>query len=242
MAIDTLYLHCLRKAIERRRAGTDARLRTLLLAYPELLVPRATLAQMLGESALEDVAQRADAAEIYKFHGLAGVTEPLYDTLGVFANMGLDTLVIDVAKLQGMERIVDLNDPLPRDLVQQFDLVVDTGTCEHCFNGAQAFANACDALAAGGVLVHAAPLTRLNHGFWSFNPTLYADFFEDNGFDLQRITGVMGNIREGFKPFDVELFKNFEAPLNAGLYVVAQRREIRPLRWPVQRKYRGMLG
>src|SRR5258708_27298669 len=159
MAIDPLYLHCRRKAIERRRAGTDARLRTLLLAYPELLVPRATLAQMLGESALEDVAQRADAAEIYKFHGLAGVTEPLYDTLGVFANMGLDTLVIDVAKLQGMERIVDLNDPLPRDLGQQFDLVVDPGTCDHCFNVAQAFANACDALAAGGVLVHAAPLT-----------------------------------------------------------------------------------
>ncbi len=241
MAIDTLYLHCLRKAIEHRRGGTDARLRALLLAYPELLVPRATLVSMLGEKALEGVAQRADAGEVYQFHGLAGVSEPLYDTLGVLANIGLETLVIDVARLRGMERIVDLNEPLPRDLAQQFDLVVDTGTCEHCFNVGQAFMNACEALAAGGVLVHAAPLTRLNHGFWSFNPTVYPDFFEDNGFELQRLTGVVGNIREGFKPFDVEPFRNFAAPPNAALLVVAQRREVRPLKWPVQRKYREML-
>jgi SAM-dependent methyltransferase len=155
--------------------------------------------------------------------------------------MGVDCTVVDAAVLRGMERIVDLNQPLPQDLARSFDLVVDTGTCEHCFNVAQAFVNACEALAAGGMLVHAAPMTRINHGFWSFNPTVYPDFFEDNGFDLQMLTGVTGTIREGFRPFNVDAFRRFEAPPEAALYVIAQRREVRPLKWPVQRKYRHML-
>jgi hypothetical protein len=32
------------------------------------------------------------------------------------------------------------------------------------------------------MLVHAAPMTRINHGFWSFNPTVYPDFFEGQRF------------------------------------------------------------
>jgi len=241
MAIDGLYLQYLKHAVDRRRGTGGGRLRGLLLAYPDLLVPRPGLVQVLGEAALAGVAQRADAAATWEYHGLRGVKEPMYDSLAVLERMGVDSVVVDAAKLRGMERIVDLNHPLPADLARSFDLVVDTGTCEHCFNVAQAFANACAALAAGGILVHAAPLTRVNHGFWSFNPTIYPDFFEDNGFDLHVLTGVTGDLRQGFRPFAVDPFNRFEPPPGAALYVVAQRREIRPLKWPVQRKYRSMI-
>ena len=242
MAIDALYLQYLRDAVGRRRAeGGGARLRGLLLAYPDLLVPRAALAQILGEDALAGVPQRSDGAQTWEYHGLGGVAEPMFESLALLERMGVDSLVVDAAKLRGMERVVDLNDPLPADLAGAFDLVVDTGTCEHCFNVAQAFVNSCEALAAGGMLVHAAPLTRINHGFWSFNPTVYPDFFGDNGFDLLLLTGVTGTIAQGLRPFAVDSFKRFEAPPNAALYVVAQRREVRALKWPVQRKYRHML-
>jgi SAM-dependent methyltransferase len=242
MAIDALYLQYLRDAVARRRAeGGGARLRGLLLAYPDLLVPRAALARILGEEALAGVQQRDDAAQAWEYHGLGGVAEPMYDSLALFERIGVDAVVVDAAKLRGMERVVDLNHPLPADLARAFDLVVDTGTCEHCFNVAQAFANSCEALAAGGMLVHAAPLTRINHGFWSFNPTLYPDFFGDNGFELLLLTGVTGTIAQGFRPFAVDPFARFEAPPGAALYVVARRREVRDLRWPVQRKYRNML-
>ena len=241
MAIDALYLQYLKQAIDRRRAAGGDRLKGLLLAYPDLLVPRAALAQILGESVVAGAPQRDDAASIWEYHGLGGVAEPMFDSVQVFSRMGVDAEVIDAAKLRGMERVVDLNFPLPADLKERFDLVVDTGTCEHCFNVAQAFVNACEALAPGGLLVHAAPLTRINHGFWSFNPTIYPDFFEDNGFELQMLTGVTGNIRQGFRPFDIEPFGRFDAPAGAALYVIAQRREVRALRWPVQRKYRHML-
>jgi hypothetical protein len=55
------------------------------------------------------------------------------------------------------------------------------------------------------------------------------------------LTGVTGTIREGFRPFNVDAFRRFDAPPEAALYVIAQRREVRPLKWPVQRKYRHML-
>jgi hypothetical protein len=242
MAIEALYLQYLKQAIDQGRGGAARRLRGLLLAYPDILVPRVALGRILGEEALAGVAERADAASIWSYHGLGGVPDPMYDSVGLLSRMGVEATVIDVAKLRGMERIVDLNAPLPEDLRAAFDLVVDTGTCEHCFNVAQAFVNSCEALAVGGILVHAAPLTRVNHGFWSFNPTIYPDFFEDNGFELQLLTGVTGTLKEGFRPFAVESFQRFQAPPEAALYVLARRNEVRPIRWPVQRKYRGMIA
>ena len=240
MAIEALYLRYLKQAIDRRRE-TKSALEGLFLAYPDLLVPRAALAQIVGEETLAGLAGRADAAAIWEYHGLRGVAEPLYDSLDVFRRLGVNPVVTDVAQLRGMERIVDLNAPLPEDLRSRFDLVVDTGTCEHCFNVAQAFVNSCEALAVGGILVHAAPLNRINHGFWCFNPTVYPDFFEDNGFELRLMTGVTGSITQGFRPFEVQPFARFDPPAGSALYVVAERREIRALKWPVQRKYRHMI-
>lgn len=242
MAIEALYLQYLKRAIDQGRGPSGRRLDALLLAYPDLLVPRAGLSRILGEDVLTGAAQRPDAASIWSYHGLGAVADPMYDSIDLLSRLGVDATVIDVARLRGMERIVDLNAPLPEDLRGRFDLVVDTGTCEHCFNVAQAFVNSCQALRAGGLLVHAAPLTRINHGFWSFNPTVYPDFFEENGFELQLLTGVSGTLKDGFRPFAVEAFRRFEAPPEAGLYVIARRGDVREIRFPVQRKYRGMIA
>lgn len=240
MAIEGIYFGLLKQAIEARRA-TRASMQGLFLAYPDLLMPKAALVQAVGEELLAGIPSRADAGAIWEYHGLKGVSDPMYDSIALMRAMGVEPTVIDVARLRGDERIVDLNQPLPEDLRHRFDLVVDTGTCEHCFNVAQAFVNSCDALAVGGVLVHAAPLTRINHGFWSFNPTIYPDFFEDNGFTLKVLAGVTGNVAQGMRTFPIDPFARSAVPPEAGLYVIAERTEIRPLRWPVQRKYRGMI-
>ena len=241
MAIEYVYLQLLKHAIERRRA-TRPRMQGLLLAYPDLLVPRAKLVQVFGEDLLAKLPTRADSPAIWSYHGLDGVQDPIFDSAALLRSLGVEPTIIDVAKLRGDERIVDLNHPLPQDLVASFDLVVDTGTCEHCFNVGQAFANACQALAAGGMLVHAAPLARANHGFWNFNPTVYPDFFEDNGFRLHALTGVSGNLRDGMRAFAIEPFARTPLPAESVVYVVAERVEVRETRWPVQRKYRGMIG
>ena len=241
MAIEAIYLQLLHQAIGRLRAR-GPRPRALLLAYPDLLVPRAALARIVGEAVLEKLPTRDDARAVWAYHGLAGVEDPLYETIAFFNALGVEAHAIDVARVRGGETLVDLNAPLPRELARRHDLVVDTGTCEHCFNVGQAFMNACEALAEGGILVHAAPLTRVNHGFWNFSPTVYPDFMEANGFHLQVLTGVAGDLAGGMRTFAVDPVARFDPPPNAALYVIAERREVRDLRWPVQRKYRGMIG
>ena len=223
--------------VRARRPNATA----LLLGYPDIIVPRAALARIVGEAVVAGLPVREDARSIWAYHGLAGVEDPLFDSIAFFRALGVEPHVIDAARVRGMESLVDLNDPLPAELARRFDLVVDTGTCEHCFNVGQAFMNACEALAEDGVLVHAAPLSRVNHGFWNFSPTVYPDFMLANGFELQVLTGVSGDLRSGMRTFEVDPVGRFDPPPGSALYVVAQRREVRSLRWPVQRKYQGFI-
>jgi hypothetical protein len=65
---------------------------------------------------------------------------------------------------------------------------------------------------------------------------------EANGFELQLLTGVTGDLANGMRTFPVDPVRRFDPPPNAALYVIAMRREVRALRWPVQRKYRGMIA
>lgn len=243
MAIDSFFLSLLVQVVAKRRSTLAAprRLTALALAYPDMLVPSPVVERLLGASTATPAFVESDqAAKIWEWHAMPGAVPPLYETLSVFSALGIDATVIDIAQARGMERIVDLNEPLPDDLCRSFDLVIDTGTLEHCFNVGVAFRNACEALRQDGLLVHGSPLNHVNHGFWNFNPTIYPDYFGDNGFDLQLMTGVAGNPRQGFKPFEVKPFERFEAPPEAGIYVVAQRKRLQDLVWPVQRKYRAV--
>ena len=111
-----------------------------------------------------------------------------------------------------------MNNPLPADLHQRFDLLIDTGTLEHCFNVGQAFKNTCEAMRQGGLIVHGAPLNRFNHGFWSFNPTLYHDFLGDNGFQILWLKGVQAGPGLQPKAFDLPPFGRFnEAPAGSAI-------------------------
>ena len=67
--------------------------------------------------------------------------------------------------------------------------MIDAGTIEHCFNIAQAILNAAQAVAPGGHVFHAPPMTMLNHGFYNLNPTLFHDFYGQNGWTVERLVG-----------------------------------------------------
>jgi SAM-dependent methyltransferase len=242
MAINGVQFQLLTATIRRlRKAVGDRRLDVLIFGYPDLLMPPQILESLVGADLLHDLPERADAAKVREWHRLA-VEMPIYDSMVLFDRLGLAVTVADVAALQGMERIVDLNDPLPDDLRRRFDLVIDPGTCEHCFNVGMAFRNVCEAVKHGGFLVHLAPLTSINHGFWNFSPTIYPDYFEANGFSLLHLAGHVLTADGRFAAFTVEPFNRFKAPMNGLLYVVAERTGDQPPVWPVQRKYRAMLG
>ncbi len=236
MAIEAKYFSLVAQVLQRL-ATVPRPLHGLFLSYPDLILSRAELLGFFKSEDLERVPVRPDSADIWRWHGLAGNPEPIYDSVALFSALGVNSTIIDVVAARGVEEIVDLNFPLEQRFVAKFDLVVDTGTCEHCFNVGQAFANACSAVKQGGYLIHAAPLSRANHGFWNFCPTVYPDFFGDNGFTITFMSGMTVDMNNGFKPFPVTAGR-FQAPSEAILFVVAQRTAILPLTWPVQGKYR----
>jgi SAM-dependent methyltransferase len=217
----------------------DRPLRALALGFPDLLASDAQLAAAVGADAVAALPVLPQSVEILRWHGLVGMLPHVRDTAALFAACGIAMEVIDIAELRGGERIVDLNLPLPDDMVEAYDLVIDTGTLEHCFNVGQALVNVARSIAKGGYLVHAAPMNIYNHGFWNFNPTLYFDFFEDNGFRIEFLQGMSGHVFAGMKAVPLQPFQRFDtAPPRTAIYVVARREEVRPTVFPVQRKYR----
>src|SRR5574341_1819501 len=123
-----------------------------------------------------------DAAAVAQWHGWDGM---VYDTTAALKTLGCEPVYVDIRASRNAERIVDLNRPLPHDLIGGFDAVLDPGTLEHVANIYQGFVNCIAALKNTGVIVHTNPLSQVNHGFYCICPTMYADFYEHHGFSVE---------------------------------------------------------
>jgi SAM-dependent methyltransferase len=101
-----------------------------------------------------------------------------------FAALGLaDVSAMDFYDFEGAEIIADLNRPLPSDLHDKFDFILDSGTTEHVFDVRQSFGNIVRMLKKGGRILHILPANNyVNHGFYQFSPTFFFDFYRENGF------------------------------------------------------------
>lgn len=98
--------------------------------------------------------------------------------------LGADSVsVLDVSDYEGAEIVIDLNENVPEELHERFDTIFDSGTLEHVFDVPTALANLTAMLREGGRVVLISPASNaIDHGFFSFSPTLYFDYFEENGF------------------------------------------------------------
>jgi hypothetical protein len=161
MAIDAIHFSMI---LDAKVTG-----KALSAGYPDLLV------------SFPYLPARKDSETVAEHHNVKG---PIADTALVFKELGLELEVIDREKLQGSERIVDLNHP--QDL-GEYDLVIDPGTSEHCFNIAQAAQNLAGAVKVGGVMSQAIPMAMFNHGYYNVNPVWFLDFYEQNGFKVEKI-------------------------------------------------------
>ena len=103
----------------------------------------------------------------------------------VLTMMGAREVVItDVSDYEGATLLMDLNNPAPEELTGQFDVILDIGTLEHLFDVPMALANLARMLKIGGELILILPASNaIDHGFYSFSPTLLFDYFKANGFD-----------------------------------------------------------
>lgn len=205
--------------------------------YPDLLVSKDHLVALLGPDRAARVSTRADSREILAWHGLNQAFDGVYDARETFAQIGFTLDVVDVAAARGDEIILDLNSPLPADFRRRYDLVLDTGTCEHCFHIGQAAMNLAKLVRKGGYIIQALPLNSFNHGFYNVNPTWFHDFYPANGFEIHLLTGI-SNIVLAPKFFELPPFENFgQVPEKTVAVLVAQRIEEAVPVVPIQRKY-----
>lgn len=118
------------------------------------------------------------------------------DAYSFFQCLGfLEVHAMDISDYEEADIIFDLNCAnLPKNLNNQFDYIVDGGTLEHVFNVPNALENITKMLKVGGKVFHYLPASDyINHGFYSFSPSLLNSFYEENGFVIKESQIILGS-------------------------------------------------
>lgn len=159
-------------------------IRIAFLGYTDLMLTETDWMNLkVTQSKLQN---RPNWKNLVKIHGRQDVTvvPTLSSALEAILGEKIDLTVFDFTKYEGLEVEWDFNYPIPDEYIGKFDIVIDGGTCEHIFNIAQALSNVNLMLSKNGVAFHGGPLCWPNHGFYGYNPTLFADFYEANNCEI----------------------------------------------------------
>src|SRR5690606_26431799 len=121
--------------------------RILSLGYQDILATKEEIRKLFGIE-VEKTTPHG------KWHN---VSHDLPETEEFFARLGCEHVCIDIAKIRGSEVVCDLNYPhavqfsegLKALCPRQYDLVIDGGTLEHCFNVGQAFLTVAETVKVG---------------------------------------------------------------------------------------------
>ncbi|SRR6266568_401252 len=170
-----------------------------------------------------------------------------------------EVLACDASSYEGAAIVHDLNEPVPAQLHERFETVIDGGTLEHVFNFPVAIESAMQMVKAGGRLFIITPANNyFGHGFYQFSPELfYRVLSAENGFRVERMIALVddgGFSRLFGKPYffrltgswyavrDPELIQKRVTLMNnlpVMLFVEATRTSVQPifLRQPQQSDY-----
>ncbi len=77
---------------------------------------------------------------------------------------------------------LDLGLPIPESFLDGALAVLNAGTIEHVFDVGRAFRNIHQLTRPGGVIIHIAPLTWYEHGYYNFNPRIFGDVARANAY------------------------------------------------------------
>ncbi len=108
------------------------------------------------------------------------------DDQALFGALGFSTVEsIDYSDGERPTHLHDMNLPVPSHLHNKYDVIYDGGTLEHIFNLPQSLKNIHAMLKNGGIVIHHSPSCNfVDHGFYSFSPTMFYDFYSQNKWDI----------------------------------------------------------
>ncbi len=215
----------------------------LSLGYPDLLITKEQTEQYFGinPSALK---VRADSTNVAKTHGTPILENWCVDSYSFFKMLGGELTVFDYNEWTGDEIIVDMNHPIDMKYKNKFDLVIDPGTTEHIFNIAEAMKNILFVAKEDGYVYHQTPLCHINHGFYNFSPTFYADFYEQNGcfivdmFRFGEHTDRYGFMNTRYPLDKFSIIDMYEQKAHQCV-IVKKLKEVDRVEYPIQTLYSG---
>ena len=116
-------------------------------------------------------------------HGKSVITDTYF-----FKRLGASEVYsLDASDFEGADFIHDLNViPPPEELKGRFDLILNWGTMEHVFHLPNVLANIFDMLKLGGRVIHFSPVNAYEHGFYSFSPSFFTQYYLKNKFSLNQ--------------------------------------------------------
>lgn len=187
MAINGSEIKIIKYLIDNAQARIKRRPRVLALGYPDVLAVEETFSRLELPVEWKSIPKRPDGPAVWKGHGRGLGNYPMCESKALINALGGDCIVIDAIRWGQEDEIINLNQPLTnqqKEKLGDFDIIIDPGTVEHCFNIAQAFISIVDLLAPLGFVYHQAAVAFPNHGFWSISPTAFFDFYESRRFIL----------------------------------------------------------
>lgn len=239
MALPALTLSVIRGLTERIPAPAAGLRRAISFGYPDILASEDQLFDLFGNDVSRELRFRPDSDAILRWHNATAMADRVVESRHFFSLIGYDLTIADIAPIRGDEIIIDLNEAVDAAFTDPgYDLVIDGGTAEHCFNIGQAFKNFAHLTRVGGFVFHLNPASMFNHGFYNLNPTMYADFYAANGFEVEFLKAA-ANMMATPQVVDVPAHARFNhLPANATLICAARRLVRQPITWPMQAKYR----
>ena len=241
MGIGTTHLEVLKKIIDN---SEKKKLKMVSVGYPDIICQIEHLTKLFGEQSIRDLNFREDSDMVIRWHAMNKIIPGVYESYEFFEKIGIELTVLDIAKIRGGEVIADLNAPVNVELEGKFDIVLDPGTMEHCFNIGQAMVNFLSMAKIGGYIYHSNPLFMFNHGFYNLNPTFYNDFYVDNGHSISALFGVKAYTDDTRPHYEAKFHlphtdrKILHNVDDSGIHVVAQKKSDKYPKWPVQTKYK----
>lgn len=121
----------------------------------------------------------------------------------LFKSIGFEKIhASEYGAFDGCDIVLDLNsENIPQELENKFDVIINHGTIEHVFHIPNCFKNIFNLLKVGGRIIHSAPSSNcLDHGFYSFSPTLFYDWYTQNNWQVNSIQVAQYTKQEDMQP------------------------------------------
>ena len=182
-------------------------------------------------SGQEEIAYLLDALFAFKID-----PDTLITAKTLYQSMGFE--VYECIDADGLydARVFDLNKNIQETygFSEQFDLVTNHGTTEHCFNQFESWKNIHNLCALEGIMIHVLPAQGyVNHGFYNYNPSFFYNLAAANNYKLIAIyfSTYKSNDRfacslPGLVPYSEQVVKSLcsdAGKADMGLYVVLQK-------------------